>query len=80
MEEIKYLSSWISVKLSKRLGQRGAEMVEYAIVLACVVVLGLWFYAEGKGEPGANSDEKSKTLTKILGNLWNYISGTAKKF
>ena len=42
LEQIDYLSSWIKVKLTPRLGQRGAEMVEYAIVLAVVAVLGAW--------------------------------------
>ena len=31
--------------LQARLGQRGAEMVEYAIVLACVAAIGVAFYS-----------------------------------
>lgn len=41
---IEYLASWVRVNLNKRLGQRGAEMTEYAIVLAVIAVLGIWFY------------------------------------
>ena len=37
---IKYFDSWARIKYSRRLGQRGAEMVEYAVVLACVAALG----------------------------------------
>lgn len=30
--------------LQARLGQRGAEMVEYAIVLACIAAIGVTYY------------------------------------
>ena len=30
--------------LQAKLGQRGAEMVEYAIVLACIAAIGVVFY------------------------------------
>lgn len=69
--QIKYLASWTNVKLSKRLGQRGAEMVEYAIVLACIAVLGAWFY--GTRAQGNTSAAASSTLAGSLGKTWTSI-------
>ena len=66
INEIKYLASWSSVKLSKKLGQRGAEMVEYAIVLACIAAVGVYFYSTSGG--GA-TDGLSGTLEK----LWDKV-------
>ena len=77
LEQIDYLSSWIEVKLAPRLGQRGAEMVEYAIVLAVVAVLGAWFYSNVGHE---HSDVKAKTFARILGRFWTFISGKADSF
>ena len=34
----------ITFYLQARLGQRGAEMVEYAIVLACIAAIGVTYY------------------------------------
>lgn len=73
LEQIDYLSSWIEVKLAPRLGQRGAEMVEYAIVLAVAVVLGVWFYGTDAPNGTDDSDAKKKTLTKVLGRFWTFI-------
>lgn len=39
--------------LQARLGQRGAEMVEYAIVLACIAAIGVVYY-NLYSIPGAN--------------------------
>lgn len=80
MEELKQLRFLAQIKLSSRFGQRGAEMVEYAIVLACIVVLGLWFYSDPTGQDGSGTEAKGKTLVRILKNLWSYISGSAAKF
>ena len=63
--QIKYLASWTKVKLNERLGERGAEMVEYAIVLACIAAVGALFYSQGKtGE---------STLKGILTDLWTTV-------
>lgn len=35
--------------LQAKLGQRGAEMVEYAIVIACIAAVGVALYTNGKG-------------------------------
>ena len=75
--QIKYLASWTSVKLSKRLGQRGAEMVEYAIVLACVVVLAAWYYGTRDKSGSETSGDASGTLKAILYGLWRKIGGQA---
>ena len=73
LEQIDYLASWIEVKLAPRLGQRGAEMVEYAIVLAVVAVLGAWFYGNDAPNNSGNSQEKQKTFTRVLGRFWTFI-------
>lgn len=73
LEQIDYLSSWIEVKLAPRLGQRGAEMVEYAIVLAVVAVLGAWFYGNDAPNNSGNSEAKQKTFTKVLSKFWTFI-------
>ena len=57
--------------LQAKLGQRGAEMVEYAIVLACIAAIGVAYYAYNK-DAGDNN-----TLTGILNILWGKISGSA---
>lgn len=44
MQYILYLASYSKVKLNKALGQRGVEMVEYAIVLACIAVVAAAYY------------------------------------
>lgn len=73
LEQIEYLSSWIEVKLAPRLGQRGAEMVEYAIVLAVVAVLGAWFYGNDAPNNSGNTPEKQRTFTKVLSKFWTFI-------
>ena len=80
LEQIEYLSSWIKVKLTSRLGQRGAEMVEYAIVLAVIAVLGAWFYGSDAPNGSENSEAKRKTLTKILERFWSFIGGKFRSF
>lgn len=80
LEQIEYLSSWIKVKLTPRLGQRGAEMVEYAIVLAVIAVLGAWFYGNDAPNGSENSEAKRKTLTKIISRFWSFIGEKARSF
>ena len=75
-EQIKYLASWTSVKLSKRIGQRGAEMVEYAIVLACIAAVGAYFYQANKRTDGGKG---MSTLNGILTDLWNVVYNVADK-
>lgn len=70
IEGINYSLSWVRARLQMRLGQRGAEMVEYAIVLAVVAVLGAWFYSN---VGHAQSTVKAKTFAKILGRFWEFI-------
>lgn len=73
---IRYFALRTRVALSKRLGQRGAEMVEYAIVLACVAALGVAFYKANRTSTGGTG---TATLNGILTDLWNAISGNSDK-
>lgn len=59
--------------LKKKLGQRGAELVEYAIVLACIAAVGVYFYSSAP--PKGTSAQK---FSVVLGNLWSYIMGAVK--
>ena len=74
INEIKYLASWSSVKLSKKLGQRGAEMVEYAIVLACIAAVGVYFYSTASTDPKAPAVAKNG-LAGFLKQAWAKVSG-----
>lgn len=60
------VKSYLQVKL----GERGAEMVEYAIVLACIAAVGVAVYSSGQ--------TADNTLKGVLNTLWNGISATAK--
>lgn len=51
--------------LRAKLGQRGAEMVEYAIVLACIAAVGIYFYS--------TSGDASGSLKTTLTNLWKKV-------
>lgn len=73
---IKYYALRTRVALSNRLGQRGAEMVEYAIVLACIAALGVAYY---KANGTATGGKGTNTLNGILTDLWNAISGNSDK-
>lgn len=48
----------------RKLGKRGAEMVEYAIVLACIAAVGVGFYS--------SNDSK---LTGVLDSLFGKVTG-----
>ena len=52
--------------LQAKLGQRGAEMVEYAIVLACIAAVGVYFYSQSGTADG--------TLNGALTNLLKSVS------
>lgn len=69
IEEINYSLSWVRARLQMRLGQRGAEMVEYAIVLAVIAVLGIWFYSNVYHP----SELKAHTFARVLGRFWTFI-------
>ena len=58
------VKSYLQVKL----GERGAELVEYAIVLACIAAVGVAFYSEGK---------TGNTLAGILDALWGKVASNA---
>ena len=49
--------------LQAKLGQRGAEMVEYAIVLACIAAIGVAYYSMYGTE--------SSTGNGTYNNLWD---------
>ena len=68
LTQVKNVRFWMQAKL----GQRGAEMVEYAIVLACIAAVGVAFYSTSGagGEGGSN-------LNQVLSSLWKKISATA---
>ena len=68
---IKFFALRTRVALSNRLGQRGAEMVEYAIVLACIAALGVAYY---KANGTATGGKGTATLNGVLTDLWNGIS------
>ena len=59
--------------LQAKLGQRGAEMVEYAIVLACIAAVGVYFYSS------ADSGVATNGLKGVLNKLWTTVSDTASK-
>lgn len=52
--------------LQAKLGQRGAEMVEYAIVLACIAAVAAVTYN--------SSGDANNTLAGALHNLWAKVS------
>lgn len=59
------LRLYIKVKLS----QRGAEMLEYALVLACLCAIGCVVYGVGV----KNTDGSGETLDSALNVLWSVI-------
>ena len=59
--------------LQAKLGQRGAEMVEYAIVLACIAAVGVAYYKY------TSDGNENNTLTGILNILWRGIGSYADK-
>ena len=61
--------------LQAKLGQRGAEMVEYAIVLACIAAVGVAFYTISG--PASNQDTFD-TFVLNLQSLFLNIGNIAK--
>lgn len=68
LTQVKNVRFWMQAKL----GQRGAEMVEYAIVLACIAAVGVAFYSQSNSS-GTN------TLKSVLGTLWGNVATEAAK-
>ena len=64
------VKSYIEAKLN--LNERGAEMVEYAIVLACIAAVGVYFYSSAEGKAGNG-------LKAILESLWGKVSTEVSK-
>lgn len=73
LEQMECTWTWIDVKLNQRIGQRGAEMVEYAIILACIAVLAAWFYSTDNPSNNPNDASKQKTMVNILTRIWTGI-------
>ena len=68
LTQIKNAKFYLQAKLG--LSQRGAEMVEYAIVLACIAAVGVLYYATGN----ATGQTTAKgALGKALQTLWGNI-------
>lgn len=72
LTQIKNAKFYLQAKLG--LSQRGAEMVEYAIVLACIAAVGVAYYATGTGTAEPGKDAAVGTLTSSLKTLWGKIS------
>ena len=75
INQIKYLGSWTNAKLKNKLGQRGAEMVEYAIVLACIAAVAVVFYSTTA--TGGEGGSATNTLNGVLKTLWGKVATTA---
>lgn len=60
--------------LQARLGQRGAEMVEYAIVLACIAAVGVAYYSI-EGTTGSTNYTFMRTLDSLLLNVRAIVLG-----
>ena len=70
LTQIKNAKFYLQAKLG--LSQRGAEMVEYAIVLACIAAVGVLYYATGFDGQGQSQTAKG-ALGKALKTLWDNI-------
>lgn len=66
LTQVKNVRFWMQAKL----GQRGAEMVEYAIVLACIAAVGMVVYST------STSGQATSNLFGVLNSLWTKISTT----
>lgn len=76
LEQMEYLLSWLDVKLQNRLGQRGAEMIEYAVVLACLAAIGVhWYTREGGIGITANKGGLNQNMFKIFLGFAKKIQG-----
>lgn len=68
------LIRYIVCRMNQTLDKRGAELVEYAIVLACIAAMGIYFY---------NGDMPMGTthmkFSVVLAHLWSDIAEAIKK-
>ena len=57
------------------MNKRGDEMVEYAIVLACIAAVGVFFFMEDGYDAWTVIDGEPTPLTfkAIMQNLWSHI-------
>ena len=60
--------------LQARLGQRGAEMVEYAIVLACIAAIGVVYYSI-YWTTGSTNHTFMRVLDSLLLNIQVKVKG-----
>ena len=60
--QIKNLHFWMQAKM----GQRGTALVEYAILLAFVAVVGVAFIGSGSGNIASHAENIIKKITSIL--------------
>lgn len=57
----------------RKLGKRGAEMVEYAIVLACIAAVGVGFYS-------SNDSKLTGVLDSLFGNVRQVLGLETSKY
>lgn len=69
LTQVKNAKFYLQAKLG--LSQRGAEMVEYAIVLACVAAVAAVYYI--------SSGTANTTLSGAIKSLWDKISTNISK-
>ena len=60
---------YLSYKVKQKLGQRGAEMVEYAIVLACIAAVAVFFYTINHKVGGT-----TMKMPTVISHLWEKIN------
>lgn len=75
LTQIKNAKFYLQAKLG--LSQRGAEMVEYAIVLACIAAVGVAYYSYNASGAADAQGKPTNTLTGVLDSLWNKVKTSA---
>ena len=68
LTQVKNAKFYLQAKLG--LNQRGAEMVEYAIVLACIAAVAAIYYTSA----ASSTSGATGSLTDILKTLWEKVS------
>ena len=74
VDQVLYFASWVRYRLQDRLGQRGAEMVEYAIVIACIAAVGLAYYSVTATYDTSQTAHEGTTLKSALALLFKKIN------
>ena len=72
LTQVKNAKFYLQAKLG--LNQRGAEMVEYAIVLACIAAVAAVYYTS----KASTTDGATGTLTDVLKTLWGKVESKTK--